>query len=566
MPRKFKKSARHPYVLKTIHGRPPSRAVVPREEYLRMQNLLFTLQELSQTLVSELKEEDILNEIMKTLGKALNAAWVNIWELTPDGNAVQIKQGYGKPGTEKYIEHSRKVPLKLGTAFIGRAMKTKKTWATSDMWTDPHLPRSWVARVKEQGFRGIVCAPQIVESAKVIGGMCVYFDHIRALTDFEMRLVTIAANQAAVSIVNAGIYKELTAERDKTLGMIHGLNVGIILYDNDSRILLLNPKAEEFLFINKKEVIGQIISAESAKHNMMTEDLYRISTMPLAEYEKKEYKVTGPSQLVVEITLIPVEDANHRKIGSMRILRDITPEKALEIMKSGFIATASHQMRTPLSGIRWALDMLLKGDEGPLTPPQTSLLRRTFDAASNLLAMLNDLLHMSELEEGKLPYHLKVLNVLPVVRNVCEEMESQAEKRNVKLEIEDTPTSLPPVEIDTKIFSMALQNLIDNAIRYSLPGKHVTIRADAGPKNVVLSIKDEGIGVSEEDKKFLFSKFFRGRNAIHLQTEGSGLGLYIAKHVVERHNGKISFESQENKGSVVTIYLPIAKTKKALPE
>jgi len=203
------------YITKSLRTDPLLSEHLHQKEFLEIQKCILTLQELSQKLVSELNVTDILNEIMKTLGRALSAVWVNVWELTPDGKAAYIRQGYGRPGTEVYVKHSHKKPIKLGTAFIGRALKTKRTWVSSDMWTDPHLPRTWVKRVKEQNFRAIICVPQIVESARVVGGMCVYFDKPKVLTDLEMRLVTIAANQAAVAIVNANIYRELLSEREE---------------------------------------------------------------------------------------------------------------------------------------------------------------------------------------------------------------------------------------------------------------------------------------------------------------------------------------------------------------
>lgn len=559
-----KHARKHSYVTKALLSKPLKRKFVSREEFLAMQNLLFTLQTLSQKLVSELDVESILNEIMKTLGQALGAVWVNIWELTPDKKAAYIRQGYGRKGTEVYIEHSRKKPLKLGTAFLGRAIKTKKTWSSSDMWTDPHLPRSWIKRVKEQNFRGIVCAPQMVESAKVIGGMCVYFDRVRNLSDFEMRLVTIAANEAAVAIVNAGIYKELLAERDKTLAIIDSLNEGVILFDNDWKVLMINPKAQEILFIQDKEAVGKVLTKDFSQISIFHKNLYTIGNLSLGDFEKREHIIERPQRITLEITEVPVTNLNKRKIGSMRILRDITREKEIGQLESKFITTASHQLRTPLSSIRWALDAVRSGEKGQLNREQKEIIEKTYTATTNLAGLLEDLLNISKIEEGKFIYSFKKRDLLPFVKKILKDMSIQLQERKTNLVFKEPDTALPQVSADTDILSMALRNILDNAIRYSLEGGDITVSLFPADRNVIFSVRDKGIGIPEEDKKFIFSKFFRAKNAQLFQTEGSGLGLYLAKNIVEKHNGRIIFESVENKGSEFFIYLPSDPNK--MPE
>lgn len=552
------------YITKSISVHPRERKFVTQEEFLAMQNLLLTLQQLSQNLVSELNVENILTEIMKTLGEALRAVWVNIWELTPDGKAAHIRQGYGRKGTEIYVEHSRKKPIKLGTAFIGRALKTKKTWFSSDMWKDPHLPRTWVKRVKEQNFRAIICTPQFVESAKMVGGMCVYFDKARVLSDFELRLVTIAANQAAVAIVNAGIYNELLAERDKTLAMINSLNEGVILYDNEERVLMMNPKAQDLLFVRSQEVVGQKITKELANRSVFLKNVYLISHLALSDYEAKEYATSGPRRATVEVISIPVQGSGHQKIGSLRILRDITREKEVELLKTKFVSTASHQLRTPISGLRWALDTLQKGEEGALTPPQQDLVEKSYNAVRHLAGLLDDLLNISKIEEGRLTYTFRQEDLSPLIKKILKDLSIQIKERRLEVELRDPSSPLPAVHIDPDILSMAVSNMIDNAIRYSRPGGKIKISIDKGAHTLIFSVKDAGIGIPEEDKKFIFTKFFRAKNAITFQTEGSGLGLYLAKQIVEKHNGSITFESQEEKGSEFSIFLPLDPQK--MPE
>lgn len=527
------------------------------EEFAAMQKLLVTLETLSKNLVTQASVDQILEGIMKTLGQSLGAIWVNLWDLTPDGKRAFIRQGYGGlPNADQYIKHSRMHTIKLGTAWIGRAIKTKRPWGTSDSHKDPRLPRSWLSAVRKQHFRAILCVPQVVESAKAVGGMCVYFDHPKVLSDFEMRLISVAANQAAVAILNARTYQDLLAERDKSLGMIRSLNEGVILYDVDGRVTHLNPAAEELLLVSGKEILGKTVTADLAEQSSSWRNVFNISRLTLSDYQTREYVAEGPNKVVLEVTAIPVRSAEYRKIGTMQILRNITREKEVDLLKSGFIATASHQLRTPATGIRWALASLLAGDAGPLNPEQQKLTAESGKSATRLVELLGELLLVSRMEEGHFGYGYKIQPFIPILRNVIANAAIALQERKIALAFEEPSDPLPDVSVNVEAMTMAIQNVLDNAIRYSPKGKPIRIQL-ALPRNyLVLSISDQGIGIPKDDQKFVFVKFYRAKNAVRFQTEGSGLGLFIAKNIIEKHNGRIEFESTEGKGSRFDIYLP----------
>ena len=551
------KRRRFAYVTKTIRTNPAKRKLVSMEEFTAMRNLLLTLETLSQNLVTQASVDQILENIMKTLGQALGAIWVNLWDLTPDGKKTFIRQGYGGlPHAEEYVQHSREQPIRIGTAWIGRAIKTKRPWGTSDSSKDPRLPRSWVTAVKKQNFRAILCVPQVVESAQAIGGMCVYFDQPKVLSDFEMRLVSIAANQAAVAILNARTYGDLLAERDKSLGMIRSLNEGVILYDIDGRVTHLNPAAEELLLVSGKDILGKIVTADLAEKSPSWRNVFNISRLALGDYQTREYIAEGPNRVVLEVTMIPVRSAEYRKIGTMQILRDVTREKEIDLLKSGFIATASHQLRTPITGVRWALASLLNGDAGPLNPDQQKLIAESAKSATQLVELLGELLLVSRMEEGHFGYGYKIQQLAPIVRKVIANAAIALRERTIALTFEEPPDPLPDVSVNAEAMAMAIQNVLDNAIRYSPKGKPIRVTLTLSRNYLVLSIHDRGIGIPKEDQKFIFVKFYRAKNAVRFQTEGSGLGLFIAKNIVEKHNGRIEFESSEGEGSRFDVYLP----------
>ena len=535
--------------------------LITEKEQQSQEKLLLALEEVSKVLTVEVDLHKILKDMATIVAKAVKAKWVNFWELTSDKKAAYITAMHGmKP---EYMEQSKRHPIRLGTAWIGRAIKTGKAWATNDILTDPKLMQelglTWKRTIKKQDYRALLCVPTVSIRGPV-GGMCVYYPDPHKFTDFEMRLVTVAANQAATSITNAQIFNELVAERNKTLATIQSLQDGLIMYNLEGRIVFFNPKAEEFLWLRAKDVIGKRLDEKVKKKNIYWKNLWNINHLVQTEYAAREYTTEGPQKLVLEITCVPVR-AQYQKIGIMQVLRNITKEKEVELLKSGFVSTASHQLRTPLSAIKWSLDILVKEDLGPLNQKQKGLLGKTLAANESLINLVADLLDVSRIEEGKFGYNFTLGDIEKLVKKIFEELKIDTEKYNLDFEFKAPTRPLPQIGFDANKLEIAIRNVIDNAIKYNRPGGFVKIEFKVEKHSLLLLIKDNGIGISKEEQKFIFVKFFRAKNAIRHQTEGSGLGLYIAKNIAEKHNALLGFDSEENKGSTFIFQFPL-DTKK----
>ena len=555
--------------LSTAQGRTISVAQKPRgvkrlvteKEYQRQQELLFALEEVSSVLTIEVDLQEILRDMAEIVAKAIGAKWVNFWELTPDKKSTHITASYGMK--QSYIDQSREHPIELGKAWIGRAIKTGKPWGTSDILTDPNLSQdlgpTWEAAIKQQDYRALLCIPTISRKGPV-GGMCLYFPEPHEFTDFEMRLVTVAANQAATAIINAQIFNDLIAERNKTISMVNSLADGIVVYDLEGAITEFNPKAEELLWVPRNTLIGKNPAGLPRGKNNELKNLREISTLPLQEFETQEITFQEPQRIHLAVTLLPLKEAGSHKTGSMRILHDVTREKETEQLKSNFVSIASHQLRTPLSGIKWALSLLLEKTMGPLTKKQESLVTKTLSANEHLINLVNDLLDTSRIEEGRFGYEFKKTNLVSVVDSALQDCRTVlAEKANVGLKVEKSKQKLPPLAADAKKLEMAVYNILDNAIKYT-PKGNITVSLRKQKSFISLTVQDTGIGIPKDQQHYLFTKFFRAKNAILLQTEGSGLGLWIANEIIKRHKGKIVLiESEENKGTTFMVRLPIAE-------
>ncbi|OHA46651.1 MAG: hypothetical protein A3A80_02185 [Candidatus Terrybacteria bacterium RIFCSPLOWO2_01_FULL_44_24] len=231
-------------------------------------------------------------------------------------------------------------------------------------------------------------------------------------------------------------------------------------------------------------------------------------------------------------------------------------EEKMNKLKSEFISIAAHQLRAPLSGIKWTFRMLLDEDWGAMTSEQKQAIERASTANERLIALVNELLDVSRIEEGRIGYNFKSAYIEKIIESVKEEFYLIALGKNIKLEFIHSPAPIPLIAIDEERIGLAINNLLSNAINYTLAGGKITIKSEALEEEIRVSITDTGVGIPKDEIKKLFVKFFRASNVIRMQSSGTGLGLFIVKNIIERHGGKIWAESQEGHGSVFTFTIP----------
>ncbi len=250
--------------------------------------------------------------------------------------------------------------------------------------------------------------------------------------------------------------------------------------------------------------------------------------------------------------------------GMAQSLKDAREhEEEISRMKSDFISIVAHQLRTPLTEIKWMLSVVLE-KKHKFPQNQIELLEKGYGSTNRMVTLVNGLLNVVRIEEGRFGYTLHPVSIESVVRATVEERRIVAQEKNLTISLHFPKSAMPEVPLDAEKFSWAFANIVDNAIHYTPANGIIDITLTPEEGYLTLSVRDTGIGIPEREKKDIFGKFFRASNAILFAPNGSGLGLFIAKNIIEKHGGSIALESEEGHGTIATIRLPIIKNKETI--
>jgi len=227
-------------------------------------------------------------------------------------------------------------------------------------------------------------------------------------------------------------------------------------------------------------------------------------------------------------------------------------------IKMEFLTIMTHQIRAPFANMRWVTDLLMSKKNGPSGEKQDEYFKILRENSQRLEELIDKIITVSKIEQGSLPLKKEPASLKKLVEKVIFEFKPFAEASNVRVSLE-AEDNLPEVLADASQVREVMENFVDNAIKYTREKGEVKISLSSKGNSVCLKVKDSGVGIPKEDQKYIFRKFFRSESAMKKQTQGSGLGLFIAKSIIESHRGKIGFISQEGEGSTFWFTLPIIK-------
>lgn len=251
----------------------------------------------------------------------------------------------------------------------------------------------------------------------------------------------------------------------------------------------------------------------------------------------------------------PSSDA---KMADLR--QQITDLRAMNATKDEFIALASHQLRTPATGVKQYLGMLLEGYMGPLSATQRDFVQKAYDNNERQLGTINDLLQVAQIDANKIVLHQELTDLSQLIKTVANEFRRIVKSRQQNLIVRGA-TKPVMVQVDVMRLRMALDNIIDNASKYAEPDTTVTLKLSTDDTTAYLSVTDHGVGIAAEDMPKLFQKFSRIDNPRSILVGGNGLGLYLVKRIIDAHGGGVTVESELGKGTTFTLHFPLITTK-----
>ncbi len=341
-------------------------------------------------------------------------------------------------------------------------------------------------------------------------------------------------------------------ERDRIYAIIGNLTDGLLVFDARNRLSLINPRAEWLFDAKAEDVTGQPISELIKLPNLGL--LMQLLAQNGRTVEKKELQLGD--DLVLEVSTASITREG-KETGMLVLLHDVTREKAIEKSKTEFVSLAAHQLRMPLSVIKWSLKMLINGDLGEISQPQKEAIEKTYESNETMIRLVNDLLNVTKIEEGRFILSPTPARLEDVIQSVINSLEGLVKSKKLQFKFETPERRYPTLNIDIEKIKIAVGNLIHNAIRYTAEGGAITVFLKSSDGKMEFSVKDTGVGIPKEQQGKVFSRFFRATNAVKTEAEGSGLGLYIARNIIEAHGGRVWFESSEGRGSTFYFTLPL---------
>ncbi len=358
----------------------------------------------------------------------------------------------------------------------------------------------------------------------------------------------------------AGNIQKLMIEKKRIEALINNMHDPVIGLDERKLVLFMNDSALKITGLKSGDVIGkpvQNIAVNNDLVRILIKDLFLENELP--EEKQPPLKIYADNKEsyfekeIIPIKIVPTGEKEECLIGNVILLQNITPYKELDFAKTNFIATVSHELKTPISSIKMSLQLLENKQVGSLNEEQQSLIESIKEDAGRLLKITAELLNMTQVESGNIQLSLTPCDPKEILMFAINATKTQAEVKHVKLEL-SIPDNLPKVHADNDKTAWILTNLISNAIRYSYENSTIELSITEINDKVKIAVKDTGQGIAPQYKEKIFNRYFRVPGT---KKEGTGLGLAISKEFIEAQGGLITVDSEFGAGSVFSILLPM---------
>jgi len=369
----------------------------------------------------------------------------------------------------------------------------------------------------------------------------------RPTDDHDVQVLSILADFAAIAIDNARLYAETIKERDTLDAILRDTEDHVIVVDAEDKVLFCNPTARRTFNVTMTDFIGKPL-----RDVIFNAEVLALFSKQALTGRGRHSEITlngGERVLNAQLTII-------QGVGRSAVMQDITHLKQMDRAKSDFVATVSHDLRSPLTSILGYLELLHRS--GTLNEAQEKFMENIRGSVHSITALITELLELSRIESGY-DVDLEMVDLEQVVRESIDALSHQLEVKQHTLKTNIT-TNLPPVHGNLIRLRQLANNLIGNAIKYTLPGGRVAVSLTQDEGWLILEVSDTGVGIPIDDQPYVFDKFYRSERVVG-EFEGTGLGLAIVKSIVDQHCGRIWLQSREGKGTTFTVVLPLEPPK-----
>lgn len=365
---------------------------------------------------------------------------------------------------------------------------------------------------------------------------------------------------------------QVLEERNKLQIIVQSIADAVIVLDASKNVILCNAAASRLSGCPVEENVGKPYTdflnfrVEGSRRD--ASDIVR-AAIESGEVKKSETQLMfvgkNGEETPIAYSVAPLKSEDGLK-GSVLVLRDITNDREIDRLKTEFVSIASHQLHAPLSGTKWFLELLLRGKAGPIAPELRGYLEQVYASNERMISLVEDLLFVSNIGMGtKVEVSKQNVDAVPLIDQAIKDNVDLIKERKIDVaKDEDFPRQMV-LSVDSEKFHRIMYNLVSNAVKYSKQQGRVEIGCEDGPSVVTFSVKDYGFGIPVRQRARVFERFFRADNVITKVSEGTGLGLFIIKTLIEAHGGKIWFESEENMGTTFFFTIPKPDTKEKKP-
>jgi PAS domain S-box-containing protein len=513
---------------------------------------LALLNQAARALHRTLEVDAMLDDAMKELARAFAASGALLHLLADDGT-LSRSVGHWVSTAQRPGDPSR-----LG-GLSDHVRRTRAPLLIRDVTKQPEFVHP---ATLAHGVRSIAAYPIVGQNERVLGVLVLYYTTTRAFGETETRLLASYADQLATALENAELYEETQTQRVRLAQIFDSTSDGILLVSRDGEIQAANRQAGDLLGFDSSSVIGVRLSQLAAvrrsagpDHDRFFEDLGAILQKPdRGDEGDLELQRTGRT---VHWVGRPIKDTAGVTIGFTLTLHDVTHERQVSQMKTDFVSFVTHQLRTPLAGIKWMLELAAQAPHVPADA--SSYVEDARTAAERLIGLVNDLLDISRLESGKLTMALQPTSLGKLTQSSVDDLGALIRDKGLRLTMSGVDDA-PMVMAEPQLLRQVIVNLTSNALKYTPSGADISIRIDrADDRMARWTITDSGIGIPKSALGRLFEKFYRAENVHTVETEGTGLGLYLVRLIIERLAGEVWCESEEGRGSVFIFTLPISE-------